>query len=109
MLKNDIQPESTVKISGTIERFIFHNQENGFTVCVIMLDKQQSITASGTLPQVTPGQEVDLLGNWVMHKKFGRQFTISSCIEKVPTTITGLKKYLGSDLLKASAHHMLIN
>lgn len=92
--------ETEVKISGIIDRCIYVNQENGFTVCVLTIDKKTAVTASGILPQVTPGQEVDVIGTWVNHKKFGRQFAISQCIQKVPTTITGLKKYLGSGLIK---------
>jgi exodeoxyribonuclease V alpha subunit len=90
----------SVKIAGTIDRFIFTNQENGYTVCVLTIDKQQAITASGILPHTAVGQEVELIGSWVMHKKFGRQFAITQCIQKVPSTLTGLKKYLGSGLIK---------
>ncbi len=96
-----MEAQSTpVRISGTIDRFIFHNQENGYAVCIVTIEKQQSITAAGILPHTTPGQEVDLIGNWVMHKKFGRQFAITECIQKIPSSISGLKKYLGSGLIK---------
>lgn len=94
------QTQPTVKISGTIDRFIFHNQENGYAVCVVTVDKQQPITAAGIVSHSAAGQEVELIGTWVMHKKFGRQFAITECIQKEPTTINGLKKYLGSGLIK---------
>ncbi len=89
-----------IKISGTIDRFIYHNQENGYAVCVVTIEKQQSVTAAGILPHTTAGQEVELFGEWVMHKKFGRQFAITQCVQKIPSSITGLKKYLGSGLIK---------
>jgi exodeoxyribonuclease V alpha subunit len=91
---------ASLKISGTIDRFIYHNQENGYAVCIITIEAKQSVTAAGILPNTTPGQEVDLFGEWIMHKKFGRQFAISQCVPKVPSSITGLKKYLGSGLIK---------
>ncbi len=94
---NDSTP---VKINGTIDRFIFHNQENGYAVCIVTVDKQQSITAAGILPATAAGQEVELIGSWIMHKKFGRQFAISQCIQKIPSSLLGLKKYLGSGLIK---------
>lgn len=94
------QQASSIKLSGTIERFIFHNEENGYAVCMVTIDQQQSVIAAGILPHSAPGQEVDLFGQWVTHKKFGRQFAVSHCAHKVPSSITGLKKYLGSGLIK---------
>ncbi len=91
---------AAIKISGIIDRFIYHNQENGYAVCVVTIEQKQSITAAGILPHTTTGQEVELFGYWVMHKKFGRQFSISQCIQKTPSSVTGLKKYLGSGLIK---------
>ncbi|MBY0110295.1 MAG: ATP-dependent RecD-like DNA helicase [Candidatus Babeliaceae bacterium] len=91
---------AAIKISGVIDRFIYHNQENGYAVCVVTIEQKQSITAAGILPHTTAGQEVELFGQWVMHKKFGRQFSISQCVQKIPSSITGLKKYLGSGLIK---------
>lgn len=35
-----------------------------------------------------------------MHAKFGRQFDASSCVSQLPESIGGLKKYLGSGLIK---------
>lgn len=90
------QPE---KIKGTVERFIFQSPENGFSVFVLRMRDQQ-ITATGTLSAVQPGQEVELEGTWNFHAKFGKQFIINSYISCLPTTTTGLKKYLGSGLIK---------
>ena len=35
-----------------------------------------------------------------MHQKFGKQFDAQSCEKQAPTSILGLKKYLGSGLIK---------
>ncbi len=91
---------TSLKLSGVIDRIIFQNQENGYAVCVVMLTNAQSITAAGVLPSTSAGQEVDLFGQWITHKKFGRQFSITHCVHKIPTSLTGLKKYLGSGLIK---------
>ena len=45
-------------------------------------------------------QEVALQGVWANHPKFGRQFQASSCIAKIPTTLVGIAKYLGSGMIK---------
>lgn len=88
------------ELTGTIEKFIYQNNENGFTVFVISLRQNQSTIVKGFLPAIQPGQEVTLRGSWVMHQKFGRQFEASSCIATLPTSIVGLKSYLGSGLIK---------
>ena len=86
-------------VRGTIERIVFQNNETGFVVFVLTTS-EGTITTIGTFPQVGPGQEVQLTGTWRMHKKFGKQFEAQSCINILPTTVIGLKKYLGSGLIK---------
>ncbi len=88
-----------VILKGTLERFVFQSKETGFVVCQIQTS-QDKITVRGHLPALEIGQEVELVGHWVTHQKFGNQFEATSCIQRVPTTITGLKKYLGSGLIK---------
>ena len=88
------------KISGTIERFIFSNTENGYAVCVVVLPTTEQVTASGIFSHSVVGHDVELMGTWVVHQKFGRQFSVTHCIQKTPTTLSGLTKYLGSGLIK---------
>lgn len=86
-------------ISGTIERFLFQSEDNGFAV-FILTTKETTITVKGYVPHAQAGQEVQLKGSWLLHPKFGKQFEASQCTQIVPTTLTGLKKYLGSGLIK---------
>jgi exodeoxyribonuclease V alpha subunit len=87
-------------ISGTIERFLFQSDENGFAVFVLKTSRNDLVTAKGYVPHTQSGQEVQLKGSWVFHQKFGKQFEASQCIPIVPNSILGLKKYLGSGLIK---------
>ena len=57
-------------ISGTIEKFIYQNSENGFSIFVVK-SYHEDITVTGYLPQIQSGQEVKLSGIWGFHKKFG--------------------------------------
>lgn len=90
----------TNQLTGSIERIIFHNQENGFAVFILQLNKTHSVTVKGILPAVHEGEQIQVRGTWLMHPKFGKQFDAQECIVQVPTTILGLKKYLGSGLIK---------
>lgn len=87
-------------ISGTIERFLFQSEENGFAVFVLQVRGTKAITVKGYLPQIQAGQEVHLKGSWIFHAKFGKQFEATQCTSILPTTVVGLKKYLGSGLIK---------
>lgn len=87
-------------IHGIIERVIFHNKENGFAVFVVKINATQLITVKGSVASLTAGEQVSIKGVWNMHQKFGKQFDAHSCQKQAPTSIIGLKKYLGSGLIK---------
>lgn len=88
------------ELKGIIDRFLFQNNENGYAVFALQLDDQTSITVRGYLNNVHAGQEVIIQGAWNTHPKFGKQFEAKSCTTQVPSSIVGLKKYLGSGLIK---------
>lgn len=92
--------QDTAEIKGIIDRFLFQNNENGYSVLSLQISEEAKVTATGYLPPVQAGQEVVLRGNWITHPKFGKQFEIKECVAQVPTSIVGLKKYLGSGLIK---------
>lgn len=87
------------RIKGTLERFLFQSPDNGFSVFVVKCSGQ-SVTAKGTLCGLNAGQEVELEGAWIYHPKFGKQFEVTKCKACLPTSVAGLKKYLGSGLIK---------
>ena len=92
--------EEITEISGNLEKVIYKNEENGFSVFSLKINSKESITVQGYMPEVHQGEHVCLIGSWTFHKKFGRQFTAKECKAKLPTTISGIKKYLSSGLIK---------
>ena len=88
------------ELKGIIDRFLYQNNENGYAVLSLQIDDETKITATGYLPNLQAGQEVVLRGNWSVHPKFGKQFEAKECVAQVPTSVVGLKKYLGSGLIK---------
>ncbi|MCX5925385.1 MAG: ATP-dependent RecD-like DNA helicase [Candidatus Dependentiae bacterium] len=87
-------------LSGTVEKILFQNTENGFTVLLLTRTANNSVTVKGYLPAIHPGEQIQVSGSWIMHPKFGKQFEAKSCTAQVPTSILGLKKYLASGLIK---------
>jgi len=88
------------ELTGTVERFLFKNEENGFAVLILQTKRSEKITVKGSMPGVNAGQQVSLKGSWVIHPKFGKQFDAKSCTATLPSSILGLRKYLGSGLIK---------
>lgn len=88
-------------IEGTLERIVFSNHENGFTVARFRESPKKSLTTIvGNLGSVHVGENLSLEGEWVENKKFGTQFKINTYHVKPPSSLEGLEKYLGSGAIK---------
>ncbi len=88
-------------LRGTIERITFYNEENGYTVARFLPEgKSNVVTVVGNLMGASVGESLRLEGVWLNHPQHGRQFEIKRFSLQLPATIEGLKKYLGSGLIK---------
>jgi len=88
-------------LEGTLERLTFQNEENGYTVAkVIPKGKNYEVTVVGILTGVSVGELLHLEGYWISHPQYGRQFDVRSFSVHYPATIEGLRKYLGSGLVR---------
>jgi exodeoxyribonuclease V alpha subunit len=101
-------------LSGSVERITFYNPENGYTVLRLRPEHQRGIhavpksslssdglaTVVGNLPEVSPGEFLQLQGQWDRHPKHGSQFKAEVCEQTLPATIAGIQGYLGSGMIK---------
>lgn len=88
-------------IEGTVERITFYNEENGYTVARFQpRRKNYLITIVGNLMSVNVGESLRLQGRWTTHAQYGRQFEVEHYTVQMPATIEGIRKYLGSGLIK---------
>ncbi|MEI9477192.1 MAG: ATP-dependent RecD-like DNA helicase [Deltaproteobacteria bacterium] len=88
-------------ISGFIERVTYYNEENGFVVAKLQeKGKKELTTIVGNLAAINPGESLKLTGKWVYNKKFGEQFQVEMSETTVPATVIGIRKYLGSGMIK---------
>lgn len=88
------------EISGTIEKEIYKNSENGFAVFILKVNSKQSVTIQGHFPEIHQGEQVTFKGEWGFHPKFGRQFNAKESTAQLPSSTEGIKKYLASGLIK---------
>ncbi len=99
-------------ISGSVERITYYNEENGYTVLRLRPDRRDMlpyayasgrealITVIGHLPETNPGEWLKIAGRWESHPQHGRQFRAERCEQALPATIEGIKRYLGSGLIR---------
>jgi len=84
-----------------VERIIFQNEENGYTVVKCKAKGyHELVTVVGLMPSVAVGSVLSLQGSWKNDGKYGPQFTVHSFEEILPVTTYGIEKYLGSGLIK---------
>lgn len=86
------------EIQGIVEDIVFQNEDNGYVVAHIK-DKKEKTTITGCIPYINEGQNLKLLGDWVIHPQFGQQFRVKSCEEVVPNSLDGIEKYLSSGII----------
>ena len=88
-------------LRGAVERITFHNEENGYTVAQLTPEGQNyTVTVIGNMLGINVGEAVELIGVWMAHPQYGRQFKADTVRTILPATIAGLEKYLGSGLIK---------
>lgn len=90
---------TNVSLSGTVDKVIYKG-ENGFSIFAFITSEKQAVTVTAELPDLTPGTYLSMQGEWVFHAKFGRQFKALECHRELPSDAEGIRKYLGSGLIK---------
>lgn len=88
-----------MQIEGPIEAIIFRNEQNGYTVFVIDF-KTTPVVCVGKLINANIGENLSLEGEYVNNSKYGYQFSFNSYEVVLPTTLSGIEKYLSSGLIK---------
>src|SRR5687767_12529220 len=95
------------RLTGTIERITYYNQENGYSVLKIMPDQRRldaardgTIAVVGIMPELAIGETVEFTGDWVEDKQYGKQFRAETAAPLAPTSLQGITNYLGSGLVR---------
>ncbi|MDP6042461.1 MAG: helix-hairpin-helix domain-containing protein, partial [Candidatus Latescibacteria bacterium] len=90
------------QLRGIVDRITFQNEENGYTVARLQVEGQRGdpVTIVGETLSLNPGETVVLDGDWTTHKQYGSQFKIESYQMVHPSTVEGMRRYLGSGLIK---------
>lgn len=89
------------ELTGVLEKFLYQNKENQWSVGLLKLDRSQHATVIvGTLPTAQVGQRLTVTGDFKTHPKFGEQFVVETYDIILPTTQKGIEHYLASGFIK---------
>lgn len=101
---------SSTTLTGVLERIIFFNEENHYTIAEFRPDlppaatapkpaRPEPVTIVGPLPGVECGETLHLTGEWTHHTQHGAQFKVAAFKSELPSSVYGIRKYLGSGLV----------
>jgi exodeoxyribonuclease V alpha subunit len=97
------------ELRGVVERITYQNLENGYTVGRLAAERKDEagaavddrlVTVVGTLADLTPGEAIVAHGWWHNDPRHGWQFKAVEYRTALPATLQGMKKYLGSGLVR---------
>jgi exodeoxyribonuclease V alpha subunit len=100
--QDNLLPESNkAQAEGIVERIVYENPDNGFMVARMKIEGQHHLlTFVGAMMAVSPGETIQISGEWVNDKKFGKQIKVTQYKTILPNSIIGIEKYLGSGLIQ---------
>lgn len=85
-----------MQIEGTLIVELFYSQKNNFRICKIQTETD-SLTISGYFNSLEKNVPYIFEGEYVIHKKYGRQFNVSS-VKVNASNKEGIIAYFSSDL-----------
>jgi len=104
------QSRDVAILDGVLERVTFSNPETGYTIARVAPDRgtgrgpvsasTELVTVVGSLMGAQVGESLRLRGRWTSHVKYGRQFEAHSYTTVLPATEQGIRRYLGSGMIK---------
>ncbi|MFI2367025.1 ATP-dependent RecD-like DNA helicase [Streptomyces sp. NPDC018833] len=89
-------------LEGVLERITYANEENGYTVARVDTGRGggELLTVVGSLLGAQVGESLRMEGRWGSHPQYGKQFTVENYTTVLPATVQGIRRYLGSGLIK---------
>ncbi|GAA2844351.1 SF1B family DNA helicase RecD2 [Crossiella cryophila] len=99
---NGGEPVRHAVLEGVLERITFANEETGYTVARVDTGRGANdlLTVVGALLGAQPGESLRMRGRWGSHPQYGKQFHVEDYTTVLPATIQGIRRYLGSGLIK---------
>ena len=88
-----------MELVGEVGDIIYYNETNSYMIAEFDTEEEQT-TIVGYLPFVSSADNLKVIGNFVEHKKYGRQFKVETFEKLMPQTVGALEKYLANGNIK---------
>lgn len=88
-----------MEIKGQLNEIIYQNEINSYTIAIFETEEEE-ITIVGYLPFINIKDSLKLIGKFVTHQEYGRQFKIDSFEKIMPQTLSALENYLANGTIK---------
>ena len=89
-----------IALSGVVERILWLDEETHFTIAELVAENNEKTIILGNMTGLQCGETVDLVGFWERHPSHGPQLRVKSFNSRLPSSVHGIRKYLGSGLIK---------
>ena len=90
-----------MEISGVVDRIIYRNTDNGYTVLSLRTETADGfMTLCGTLPLASAGEQLRAEGTLTYHPKYGQQFAVTFAETLAPSTQLAIENYLSGGTIK---------
>ncbi len=86
-------------LKGCVEKVIFRNRENGYTVLSVE-NNDDTYVCVGSFQEISAGEFMEFSGEFAYHPKYGEQFKAQSARSIIPDDIDSIERYLGSGAIK---------
>ena len=95
-------PQGLSVLEAVLERITYVNEDTGYTIARVAAGRSgpDLVTVVGPLLGAQVGESLRLTGHWGSHPKYGRQFQVHSYATVLPATVQGIRRYLGSGLIR---------
>ena len=100
-MKMESQPSDREVLAGLVERVTYQNADNGF--CVIRVKARSHrdlVTVVGHAAVISVGEWITAAGEWTNDRTQGQQFKARFFKTSAPTSVEGIAKYLGLDMIR---------
>lgn len=88
-----------LELKGELAEIIYQNEVNSYTVATLETDEEE-FTIVGYLPFINIGDTLKLIGRFVTHQDYGRQFKVETFEKMMPQSLASLERYLGNGTIK---------
>lgn len=86
-------------LKGCVERVIFRNRENGYTVLSVE-NNDDTYVCVGSFQEISAGEFMEFSGEFAYHPKYGEQFKAQFARSIIPDDLESIERYLGSGAIK---------